>query len=148
MFFFSTHKSEQQLRSQFFARFDQKVLLIHQGVPPGWLEELLKQPGGAGYFRVDLRLLPQKPLTPLSWFVYQWAQPQGLPLPFLAQLAADGVRLRHLQRDDKVVHPSEILWFLDEMGSRFHRLLRPEPTGFRVETGMPLQENFAENWFG
>jgi hypothetical protein len=148
MFFFANHKAKQQLRAAFFARFDQKVLLIHQGFPAGWLEELLKQPGGAGYFRVDLRLLPRKPLTPLSWFVHDWALPQGLPQPFLAQLAADGVRLRHLQRDAQVVHPSEILWFLDEMGSRFHVLLRPEVSGFRVETGMALQENFAENMFG
>lgn len=147
MIFFNKNKREQQLRAKFFARFDKQVLLIHQGFPSGWLEELLKQPGGAGYFRVDLRQLPEKPLTPLSWFVYQWALPLALPQPFLLQLAADGLRLRHLERDGQVVHPSEILWFLDEMAGRYHYLLRPEVQGFRQESGIPLHDNFPESMF-
>ena len=41
--------------SRFLARYAGRTLIVHAGFPPDWLEELLKQPGGGGYFRLDSR---------------------------------------------------------------------------------------------
>ena len=139
---FSRKKPDpQRLLDQFFARFAGKYLVLHAGFEGNWLEELIKQPGGAGYFRLDLRQMERKRPSPLEWVVQQYIEPHGLPLPLFALVREDTLLLRHLRRGSQAVHPSEILWFLDEIEPRHHLKLTLKGASLEATPGIPPEDN-------
>ncbi|OBS09369.1 hypothetical protein Thpro_021697 [Acidihalobacter prosperus] len=119
------------------------MLIVHQGFPPDWLAELLKQPGGGGHFRIDVRHFGEGDPTPVEWLVRQHVLPLSLPLPLLMRVTDEAIFLRHLTRGEQPVHPSEIFWFLEEIAKRHHARLRPDGASLEAETGMPLTDNEA-----
>ncbi|MCE5388346.1 MAG: hypothetical protein K0041_07190 [Acidithiobacillus sp.] len=129
------------LKQQFFARFTGRHILAHAGFPPGYLAELLKQPGGAGYFRVDLRIPHSNPPSPLEWVIHQQLGALELPVPYFVQVSEDSLYVRHLVQGEGPGHPSEILWMRDSLGDRYHYLLRSQGPTFQVVPGMPLDDN-------
>lgn len=130
---------------RFRSRYSGHTLIIHQGFPPEWLEELLKQPGGGGHFRLDARPLPVARPTPVEWIAQTHILPLALPLPLLLKTTEHGLWVRHLCRHEQVVHPSEIAWFLEELEQRYHALLLfPEQgTQLEVQMGIPVKDNEA-----
>ena len=129
------------LRDQFLERFAGKTIIVHQGLSIGWVSELLKEGGGAGHFRINVRKTPGKQPTPIEWVVHQWVLPQNLPLPLLVKVEWDIIYLRHLTRGGNPVHPSEINWMLGELPYRAHMTLRASGKGFLAERGMPESDN-------
>lgn len=123
------------------ARFAGRSLIVHDGLSAGWLEELLKEGGGAGHFRIDARRPPGDPPTPIEWVVHRHLLPLGLPRPFLVKV--DGARLlvRHLTRNGKPVHPSEIAWMLREIEARHHWRLLRDGEGLTAAAGMDVADN-------
>lgn len=140
--------SPAQLRDRFLERYDGRVLIVHAGFPPEWLEELLKQPGGGGYFRIDCRSLERRHPSPVEWLVGEYVLPLELPLPLLAQVRSGSLRLRHLRRSSSIVHPSEILWLLDELETRHHVLLEVKGDGFAIRRGIDIGDNEALSMLG
>jgi len=130
---------------RFRRRFTGRSLIVHRGFPPQWLEELLKQPGGGGHLRVDARGLPAARPTPVEWLVQTHVLPLELPQPLLLQVRAADVLVRHLQRGDRVVHPSEIAWFQEELEARHHARLcfGNEAPCIEVVKGMSVNDNEA-----
>lgn len=130
--------------SRFFARYRDRTLIIHRGFPPNWLGELLKQPGGGGHFRIDVSYVHDAEASPVEWLILQFILPLGLPLPLLIQVVNDDTLfVRHLVRDGRTVHPSELMWFLEEMNDRYHvRLSRVDST-LLVSQGIPVTDNVA-----
>lgn len=124
----------------FRARFAGRTIIVHRGLSPDWVDELTKQPGGAGHFRIDARRLPASQPTPIEW-VAQNAFSHGLPLPLILRVEAEGLRVRHLTRAGEPVHPSEIAWMLKELPRRYHLFLRFEGQGFAAVPGIPVTDN-------
>lgn len=128
---------------RFFERFAGRSLIVHAGLSLTWLEELLKQGGGAGHFRVDTRHSPGPRPTPVEWLVHAHVLPLALPLPLLLKVDAGRVQLRHLQRYGGVCDPGEIGWLLDDMAKRgrAHAVLYFENGGFRTQRGIAVEDN-------
>jgi hypothetical protein len=126
---------------RFRARFAGRTVIVHAGLTPGWVEELLKEGGGAGRFRFDVRPAPGRRPTPIEWLVHTQLLPLGLPVPFLFRVEADGVRLRHLVRNGTPVHPSEIAWMLRELDTRYHAFVHFSGKSRRVTRGMSERDN-------
>jgi hypothetical protein len=141
--FFAGRPARQLQR--FRERFTGRALILHDGFPADWLEELLRQPGGGGHFRLDIRPLPAARPTPVEWLVQAHILPLDLPRPILVQVRERDLLVRHLQRRGIVVHPSEIAWFLEELDTRYHArlLLAGTPERISVERGMAVDENEA-----
>lgn len=116
-------------------------MIVHAGVSVGWVTELLKEAGGAGHFRFDTRQCPGKKPTPIEWIVHQHVVPLHLPLPLLVKVEQNELLIRHLTRNSKPVHPSEIFWMLKEFPKKAHYLLRVCGESFVAEVGMPVSEN-------
>lgn len=131
----------EELRARFLQRYAGRRLIVHRGFPAGWLAELMKQPGGAGYFRLDARRPPGRRPTPVEWLVHRHLLPLELPLPLLVQVDGQTLYLRHLTRGGRPIHPAEILWLLDEIRDRHHARLRAAGGGFTVEPGLDPQDN-------
>ena len=130
----------------FFDRFAGKYLVVHRGFEGNWLEELLKQAGGAGYFRIDLRQVDRRKPSPVEWVVQTCIEPLGLPWPVFVDVREDELLVRHLTRGDHAVHPSEILWYLDEIDTRHHaRLTRTAPDRLETIRGIPVEDNEPES---
>lgn len=136
------------LRERLFERFAGHGLIVHEGFPDQWLEELLKEPGGAGYFRVDARQAPRPDASPVEWLVHEHIRPLGLPMPLFVAVREGCLLLRHLHRGSRTVHPSEILWMLDEIDTRFHVRLEPAAGGFAIVRGLDIRDNDVESMFG
>lgn len=129
----------------FFARFAGRHLVVHRGFPDSWLEELMKQAGGAGYFRLDLRQVDRRRPAPVEWVAQTFLEPLELPLPLFVLVREDQLLVRHLTRGGQAVHPSEILWFLDEIETRHHaRLVRRAPGVLETTRGIPVEDNEPE----
>ncbi len=129
---------------RFRSRYDGRSLIVHQGFNGDWLEELIKQPGGGGYFRMDSRPLPRRRPTPVEWLVQNHILPLELPQPLFLDVREDAILVRHLTRGKHAVHPSEIAWFLEELDTRHHaRLVFAEDGGLHVHTGLPVDDNEA-----
>jgi hypothetical protein len=129
----------------FFARFAGKHLVVHRGFPDSWLEELMKQAGGAGYFRLDLRQMDRRRPAPVEWVVQTFLEPLDLPLPLFVEVREADLLVRHLTRGGQAVHPSEILWFLDELETRHHaRLTRRAPDTLETTRSIPVEDNEPE----
>lgn len=129
----------------FRARFTGRSLIVHRGFPEEWLEELLKQPGGGGHFRLDSRRLPVSRPTPVEWLVQTHVLPLNLPQPLLLCIREQDMLLRHLERGGRAVHPSEIAWFLEELEQRHHARLRlgNPPERIDVLQGISVHDNEA-----
>ncbi|HDP89296.1 MAG TPA: hypothetical protein ENN42_04970 [Thioalkalivibrio sp.] len=133
----------------FFARFAGKHLIVHGGFADNWLEELLAQAGGAGYFRLDLRQMDRRRPAPVEWVVQTFLEPLDLPLPLFVEVREADLLVRHLTRGGQAVHPSEILWFLDELETRHHaRLTRHAPDTLETTRGIPVEDNEPEAMLG
>ena len=134
-----------QQMERFRARYTGRSLIVHEGFSGDWLEELLKQPGGGGHFRIDSRRLPAgRQATPVEWLVQTHVLPLALPQPLFLDVREDAVLARHLMRGERAVHPSEIAWFLEELDSRHHaRLEFVGNEHMRVEVGIPVEDNEA-----
>jgi hypothetical protein len=139
-----TDRPARMLR-RFRERFTGRTLIVHRGFPAEWLEELLKQPGGGGHFRIDARPLPAARPTPVGWLLQTQVLPLDLPLPLLLQVRDGDLLVRHLQRQGAAVHPSEIAWFLEELAARHHARLRfrNEAGRIEVERGIAVTDNEA-----
>ncbi len=144
MFRLLVRQPERQLE-RFRARFAGRNVIVHRGFPGEWLEELLKQPGGGGHFRIDSRPLPTRRPTPIEWLVQTHLLPLDLPYPFLLGVREECALVRHLTRGMHTVHPSEIAWFLEELEERHHARLvfASEPGRVEVHRGMPMNDNEA-----
>jgi hypothetical protein len=141
--FFAGRPARQLQR--FRERFTGRTLILHDGFPADWLEELLRQPGGGGHFRLDIRPLPVSRPTPVEWLVQTHILPLDLPLPMIIQVREHDLLARHLQRRGTAVHPSEIAWFLEELDQRYHArlFLSDAPERISVERGMAVDDNEA-----
>jgi hypothetical protein len=126
---------------RFRARFAGRTVIVHAGLTPGWVEELLKEGGGAGHFRFDVRPAPGRRPTPIEWLVHEQLLPLGLPLPFFLRVEDAGVRLRHLVRNGAPVHPSEIAWMLRELDTRYHAFVDFSGNTARVRRAMAESDN-------
>jgi len=122
-------------------RFAGKTIIVHEGLSIGWVSELLKEAGGGGHFRIDVRKIQGRRLTPVEWVVRQWIAPQNLPLPLLVKIESGQLYLRHLTRHNHPVHPSEIYWMLGEFPARAHAILRASGQGFLAERGLSVSDN-------
>ena len=144
MFGFLARRSARQLE-QFRARFTGRSLIVHRGFPEEWLEELLKQPGGGGHFRLDSRRLPASRPTPVEWLVQTHVLPLDLPQPLLLCVREHDMLVRHLQRGRSAIHPSDIAWFLEELEDRHHARLRFGNAAGRIEVlrGISTHDNEA-----
>jgi len=141
---FGPRPAEQMRR--FLDRYTGRSLIVHQGFSGDWLEELLKQPGGGGHFRIDSRRLPRRRPTPVEWLVQTHILPLELPQPLFLDVREDAVLVRHLTRGGTPVHPSEIAWFLEELDQRHHVRLRLEEDGSaHAEPVLPLEDNEARS---
>lgn len=136
--FFATPSSR---LARFFDRFRRQVIIVHRGFAAEWLEALFKLPGGAGYFRFDVRQAPGWRPTPIEWVVHRHVMPLELPVPLLMKVGREELLLRHLTRDGKVLDPSEIGWMLDEIETRHHARLVRSGDAFEVERGLPVGDN-------
>lgn len=122
-------------------RFNGRTLIVHSGVPEDWLKELLNQPGGSGYFRVDTRIQTTERPSPVEKFVNDQLLPLGLPLPFMAKIDYDDVYLRHLTRNGDLIDPSEVGMIHTEIESRYHIRLSIEKAKTQAFPGMDLEDN-------
>ena len=150
MEFLRRRSKPRKLREAFLGRYTGRHLILHWGLDPFWVEELLKEPGGMGHFRIDLRQQPDRRPTPVEWVAHQQIAPLGLPLPLLAAVDGEGrITLRHLTREGEPIHPSELTWLRDELEDRFHARLHPAAEGgFATEWGIPTADNTIETDYG
>lgn len=141
-------------RVLFFQRYRARTLIVHTGLTIDWLEELLKQGGGGGHFRIDARLTPARTPTPVEWVVHGFILPLGLPLPLIARVSDESIGIRHLVRHGAVCHPTDIAWILEDMGGgsvgvgRAHAVLYPHGDGFRSERGIAPDDNGIDTPYG
>ncbi len=130
------------LRDRFLQRFDGRMIIMHEGLSIGWVSELLKEAGGGGIFRFDVRQSSSGSPPPIEWLAHRWVMSQSLPLPLLLRVQGEELQLRHLTRNGSPVHPSEINWMLPEMDAgRVHVYLRCSGDGFLPERGIPVSDN-------
>ena len=122
-------------------RFNGRTLIVHSGFPENWLKDLLKQPGGGGYFRIDLRVQTNDRPSPVEKFVQDQLLPLELPVPFMAKIDYDNVYLRHLTRNGELVNPSEVGMMHSEIESRYHIRLSIEKAKTESHPGMSLEDN-------
>lgn len=141
-------------RAAFFQRYRARTLIVHTGLSIDWLEELLTQGGGGGHFRLDARMVPARTPTPVEWVVHDFILPLQLPLPLIARISADSIRIRHLVRHGSTCHPADVGWILEDMGDgvggpgRAHAVLYPHGDGFRAERGIPIDDNCIDTPYG
>ncbi|WP_026340521.1 hypothetical protein [Thioalkalivibrio sp. ALJT] len=133
-----------QQMERFRNRYTGRSLIVHQGFTGDWLEELLKQPGGGGHFRIDSRPLPRRRPSPVEWLVQTHILPLELPQPLFLDMREDTLLVRHLTRGEHAVHPSEIAWFLEELDTRHHARLTLSGDGTaQVQYVLPVTDNEA-----
>jgi hypothetical protein len=122
-------------------RFNGRTLIVHSGIPEQWLKDLLKQPGGGGFFRIDLRVQTEDRPSPVEKFVQDQLLPLELPIPFMAKIDYDNVYLRHLTRNGELVDPSEVSMIHTEIETRHHIRLSIEKAKTEVFPGMDIEDN-------
>ncbi len=135
------HPNPIDLHNRFMQRFAGKTIIVHEGLSIGWVSELLKEAGGGGHFRIDVRKTHSRRPTPIEWVVRQWIVTQNLPLPLLVKVEPERLLIRHLTRHNQPVHPSEIYWMLGEFPLCAHAVLRVSGQVFLAERGLPVSDN-------
>jgi len=145
----------ESLRQGFFDRYAGRTLIIHQGLPEGWLGKLVHEPGGGGHFRIDVRQpafradVPMRELYPVQYVVREHLLPLKLPLPLLVKVEdRDHLRARHLRRHGGVCDPAEVAMILDDMTQRPNALLVPDNGGFAVDWVLETEDNRVETPYG
>lgn len=128
----------------FRERFTGRTIIVHEGLSIGWVAELMKEAGGGAHFRFDMRKAPDTRPTPIEWFVHRQVLPHGLPLPMLLRVEDACVRVRHLVRNGRIVHPSEIYWMLREMPQRVHLELRFDNDEVIARAKLPVDDNAVD----
>ena len=143
------------LRQAFFDRYAGRSLIVHEGLPDGWLGKLMHEPGGAGHFRIDVRqpafrpAAPRRELYPVQYLVREHLLSLQLPLPFLVKVEdRDHLRARHLRRHGGVCDPAEVAMILEDMTQRPNALLVPEDGGFAVDWVLEVEDNGVETPYG
>lgn len=136
------------LLARFLGRYMNRTIIVHRGIPGRWLTELLKEPGGAGHFRFDARRAPGRRPTPIEWLVHSHVLHLGLPVPLIVQVREDALRVRHLLRAEHLILPCEVPWLLEEIGTRYHALLRPGEKDLDAARGIALEDNRIEAPYG
>lgn len=126
---------------RFIERFGGRTLIVHEGLSIGWVAELLKEAGGGGHFRFDIRNVPSRPATPIEWLVHNHIAPLQLPLPLLMRVETSCLQLRHLTRNGKIVHPSEIYWMLRELPTRAHWVMHLKKGQIVAQAGIAPEDN-------
>ena len=139
----------------FLDRYAGCSLIVHDGLPEGWLGKLVREPGGGGHFRIDVRRpafdggVPARRLHPVQWLVREHILPLALPRPLLVRVAdRDHLRLRHLRRHGGVCDPAEVSMIHEDMAARPHALLLPHPDGFEVAWGIGVDDEAIDTPFG
>lgn len=127
--------------SLFVERFRGCTIIIHEGLSIGWVEELMKEAGGGAHFRFDVRNAPGRPPTPIEWLVHRHVVPLRLPLPLLMRVERRNLYLRHLTRNGRIVHPSELYWMLREFPERSHFCLNLAHGAVVPQPGIALDDN-------
>jgi hypothetical protein len=145
---FARRAAPAKILDRFFARYAGRRLIVHEGFPAEWLEELMKQPGGAGYFRIDLRTPRSNPPTPVEWVAHEQLRALELPLPLFVDVRDGELLVRHLTRGGEPVHPSEILWFIDEIDERHHARLRRVGGVLEPRRVLAVEDNEPLSMFG
>lgn len=149
----SKNKQESGLNQEEFLfasicqQFDNKTLIIHAGLESNWLEELLKQPGGGGHFRVNCTTFSNQP-TATERFVQTFIEPLGLPKPIFLKISGGNVWVRHLLSGERFVLPSDVSWIQGEIETRFHYRLGCNANG-KIESvsGLAVTENSIDYSF-
>ena|GEM_PF-659239 len=142
------------LRQGFFDRYAGRTLIVHQGLPEGWLGKLVHEPGGGGHFRIDARQPayqgpPARRPAPVQWLIREHILPLGLPLPVLVKVEdRDHLRVRHLRRHGGICQPEEVAMIYDDIAARPHALLYPEDSGFAVDWGIDVEDNLVDTPYG
>lgn len=128
-----------------YNKFVNKTVIFHHGLEPGWLEELLKQPGGGAHFRVDCRQINKETPTPIEEFYLNIVQPLTLPKLVLLKFENGYVLIRHLQNGNACLLASDIAWILDELDQRFHfKISLNKDNKIIIEKGIEITDNKLE----
>ncbi|MHB8346469.1 MAG: hypothetical protein ACYDHM_04640 [Acidiferrobacterales bacterium] len=128
-----------------FARFSGRTIIVHSGLGIEWMKELLATGGGGRHLRFDIRQTQPRSPGPLERVVREQVLPLALPLPLVLKIGSKTILVRHLICNDAICHPAEIVWMLDEIGTRFHAALHFGTDGLRLERGLPPEENEINN---
>ena len=145
----------QDMQRAFFERYAGRTLVVHEGLPEGWLGKLVHEPGGGGHFRIDVTQsafreeTPLRRLYPVQWLVRQHILPPGLPRPLLVKgEGRDHLRARPLRRHGGVCDPAEVGMILEDMTERPHALLYPEQGDFTVDRILDPEDNRVDSPYG
>lgn len=131
-----------------FERFENRGIIAHRGFPDQWLTELLKQPGGGGYFRLDLRLISASGRqTPLEWLTRTHLLPIGIPVPFFIKIRSKNIWIRHLLNNEFIIHPTELYWLTEEIENRYHACLQVTDGHLSTTLGLAHQDNQILSFF-
>lgn len=122
-------------------RFNGRSLIVHSGFPESWLKELLSEPGGGNFFRMDIRVQGGTKPTPVEKFIHEQVLPLNVPLPFLAKVEEEDFYIRHLLRDGSLIDPSEVGLMHSEIKERYHFRLSLRKAKTEIYPGMALNEN-------
>ena len=125
-------------------RFSGRSLIVHSGFPEQWLKELLKQPGGGSYFRMDTRVQTGNRPTPIEKFIHEQVLPLDIPMPFVAMVDEEDFYVRHLRRGDNLVDPSEVALIHAEIRERHHYRFSLRKAKTEIFPGMDLSDNEIE----
>ena len=125
----------------FFAKFTGRTIIVHSGLGIEWTNDLLTVGGGGGHLRFDIRQARPRSPGPLERVVREQVLPLALPLPLVVKVEPTTMLVRHLNRNGTICHPADIVWMLDEIGTRFHAALYLEADGLRLRRGLPPEEN-------
>ncbi len=138
-------RRDQRLLDRFFARYQGRTLIVHQGLTLDWLEELLKLGGGGGHFRIDIRQPPGRH-SPVSWLAHRFILPLDLPLPVLCDVGPTTIAIRHLRSADRLCHPADIAWILEDMRvrARVHARLSRHSHRLTADMGLAACDNTYE----
>ncbi len=138
-------RRDARLLDQFFARYQGRTLIVHQGLALDWLEELLKLGGGGGHFRIDTRKPPGRH-SPVSWLAHRFILPLDLPLPVLCDVGPTTIAIRHLHSAGRPCHPADIAWILEDMRvrARVHATLSRHSHELVADLGLPVADNAYE----
>lgn len=126
---------------RFLERYYGRMVIVHAGLSAGWVRELERERAARGVFRFDIRRRNRRRGSLMESVVLGQVLPRGLPLPLLMRVEHDGLRLRHLARGGRPVHPSELGPIFAELDRRYHLWLRVRGRHLAPHPGIPPADN-------
>ncbi|HET9701231.1 MAG TPA: hypothetical protein VFP70_09955 [Burkholderiales bacterium] len=126
---------------RFLERYYGRMVIVHAGLSAGWVRELERERAARGVFRFDVRCRNRRRGSLMESVVLGQVLPRGLPLPLLMRVEHDGLRLRHLARGGRPVHPSELGPIFAELDRRYHLWLRVRGRHLAPLPGIPPADN-------